>query len=139
MRAWPALALFSSFLFAVAGCGKKAMPSPRSVETTAPVCGLCAEKIGDRVNLAWRTAGCGKGAPAARFVVYRFREKSENEPCPKCPRPFSVAGTVEAKPGGVSQGLYSEQVEAGYRYVFKVVPVADSGKQGPESDEVPIE
>lgn len=122
----------------VAGCGKKGPPVPPPTIPPLTVEGLEGEREGDRVFLTWTLAGADPAQLRATqgFAVYRSKTSLGGESCMVCPLVFERVGDVplafdnRGRPGK-DLFRYSERVETGYRYIYKVAAV--SGGVGPYS------
>ncbi|MBW1989084.1 MAG: hypothetical protein JRI97_06010 [Deltaproteobacteria bacterium] len=128
-----AVLLLAAALFA--SCGRKAPPVPPGAPVPAAVCGLSATVENGRAVITFSGEPCGEGARAERFLVFRCRRRLQAQPCPECPCPYSLAGSLDnPRPGGQPARLtYAEDLKPGYAYRYKVVPVGEAGVRGAES------
>jgi hypothetical protein len=116
------------FVLLVLGCGKKAPPVPPRQKKPPAVNDLRASIDGDILKLTW-TIPREKGTimpSLSGFIVYRSKMLLSGSDCKNCPVPFKRVADIpiEAKdPEYMKKGnsTYTETVEKGYRYVYKVI------------------
>ena len=126
------------------GCGKKGPPRPPRRPLPPAVKDLAYTVHNDIVNLSWTVPGKGESssaAPPAAVKVFRSRLSAEEANCKNCPIRFAVSGDVpihekrseKYKPIKMS---YTEFVEPGYRYIYKVTVFDEYGMSGKDSNVV---
>jgi hypothetical protein len=124
------------------GCGKKGPPRPPRRPLPAAVKDLEYSVRNDIVELNWTVPGKEENrsvAPPASVKVFRSRLSAEEADCENCPVRFTVSGDIpihrkrseKSKPIRMS---YSEFVEAGYRYIYKVIVFDEYGIGGKDSN-----
>jgi predicted small lipoprotein YifL len=127
-------AVLAAILF-LAGCGKKGPPVPPDIAPPPPVENLKANLSGNRAQLSWEAPESGDSAAEPDgYLVYRSKKSAESD-CGDCPDIFEKVADVSAKTG-IFRGLadtatYSETLEKGYVYRYKVMVYSD---RGPASD-----
>lgn len=120
------------------GCGKKGPPIPPERPRPPAVKDLAYTVHNDIVKLSWTVPGEGKServAPPAVVKVYRSRLSAEEASCKNCPIRFAVSGEIpiykkrseKTEPVKMS---YTEFVETGYRYIYKVIVFDEYGFRG---------
>lgn len=135
----PAL-LTLSVLFAL-GCGKKAMPAPPNRTMPPAVSDFRGELSDGRVKLSWslsgragETADAKPAVPLAEVRVYRSRLPIEEGGCKNCPLPFEPLARLAPPSGGTGKMGYSDRLDRGFRYTYKIVLVGENDAVGPDSD-----
>ena len=124
------------------GCGKKGPPRPPRRPLPPAVKDLAYTVRDDIVELSWTVPGKAEGrsvAPPAAVKVYRSRLSAEEASCKNCPIRFAVSTDIpihkkrseESRPIRMS---YSESVERGYRYIYKVTVLDEQGIGGKDSN-----
>ena len=131
----------SSFLWI--GCGRKGPPRPPRRPLPPVVKDLAYTVHNDMVELSWTVPGAeGRSAsPPAAVKVFRSRLSAEEASCENCPIRYSVSGDIpihkkrseKAKPTRMS---FTEFVEPGYRYIYKVTVFDEYGIGGKDSNVV---
>jgi hypothetical protein len=139
-RLWWVVACWAVLLLWVAGCGKKAPPvAPQSRPLTA-VTDLKAMLDQGHVRLTWTHSPDNRYAKA--YVVLRAQRELSRPECNDCPRVFQKVGSLDLT-GAIRDEKhtldFSENLAAGFRYIFSVRPVHSSGAQGPDSNLVIVE
>jgi hypothetical protein len=117
----PSSLLFFSLLVlltAMAGCGKKAMPSAPDTRPVPPVTDLSHEVGGGYVHLEWRVPTDIIGGVA---VVSRSRTKISDDMCDGCPLVFQQIAVLEIPPNRSAPQTYREPLSPGFRYTYRVV------------------
>jgi len=138
------------FLFTLAGtsllwlgCGKKGPPRLPPQTLPAAVKDLSYRIDHDMVKLKWTVAGNndhGVSYPAA-VKLFRSKQSAEESSCEKCPIRFSEIADlpVQLKPSGQSESstmTFTEVLERGYRYIYKVIVYNRDGLGGKDSNTV---
>ena len=128
----------------VLGCGKKGPPRPPRRPQPPVVKDLDYTIHNDIVELSWTVPGRDEKAefatPAA-VRVFRSRLSAEEADCENCPVRFTVSDDIpirkkrseKSKPVRMS---YSESIEPGYRYIYKVAVLDEYGIGGRHSNMV---
>jgi hypothetical protein len=135
------LVLAGSSLFWI-GCGKKGPPRPPRRPLPPAVKDLEYTVHNDIVELNWTVPGKAESlnaAPPATVKVFRSRMSAEDASCENCPIRFAVSGdipihkqrTEKFEPIRMS---YTEFVETGYHYVYKVAVFDENGIGGKDSN-----
>jgi hypothetical protein len=135
------LVLAGSSLFWI-GCGKKGPPRPPRRPLPPAVKDLEYTVHNDIVKLSWTVPGNAESrnaAPPATVKVFRSRMSDEDASCENCPIRFAVSGDIpihkqrseKFKPIRMS---YTEFVETGYHYVYKVAIFDENGIGGKDSN-----
>lgn len=131
LRAWVTLAGLMVLLSFPAACGKKAPPAPPTAVPPPPVRDLEGEVEAGVVRLRWSHPG----GNVEWFRLYRYRAGLDEPACEECPIRFRRIADLPAQPEGMA---YAAPLPEGYRYRFKVVPVARGGLSGADSNPVEL-
>jgi hypothetical protein len=120
------------FLFPA--CGKKRAPVPPRERPPAAIKDLKEAVQGDQLTLTWTAPSLKK---LAGFYVYRSK-KPVNEPeCKDCPVLFTrVASILLETVEDTSLFSYTETIEAGYHYIYKVTAYSVAGLVSNDSNYV---
>jgi len=126
-----------SFALLVISCGKKGPPIAPKYTIPTPVTDLQGKVEGDTVILNWTIPENVKGI--AGYIVYRNRIALSEPECPTCPVLFERVIDVpvlEKEPDKMKDKVmsYSETVEKGFRYIYKVNPYMEGGRIGKDSN-----
>jgi len=124
------------------GCGKKGPPRPPRRPLPPAVKDLDYVVDNNIVKLSWTVPGKEESrdaAPPAAVKVFRSRMSAEDASCENCPIRFAVSADIpvykqrsdKSKPIRMS---YSEFVETGYHYVYKVTVFDENGIGGKDSN-----
>jgi hypothetical protein len=124
------------------GCGKKGPPRPPRRPLPPAVKDLDYVVDNNIVKLSWTVPGKEESrdaAPPAAVKVFRSRMSAEDASCENCPIRFAVSGDIpihkqrpeKSKPIRMS---YTEFVETGYHYVYKVTVFDKNGIGGKDSN-----
>ena len=124
------------------GCGKKGPPRPPRRPLPPAVKDLEYTVHNDIVKLSWTVPGkeeSRSAAPPATVKVFRSRMSAEDASCENCPIRFAVSGDIpinkqrseKFKPIRMS---YTELVETGYHYAYKVAIFDENGIGGKDSN-----
>ena len=115
--------IWLAVVFLAGGCGKKGPPKPPSGNRPPPVTDLAYSVTEDTIKLSWtvpRTTGTAKSAVTG-FLIYRYQQPAHERECPSCPVIFRQVGDVPARgQPGVTQLVFTQTIELGYRYIYKV-------------------
>jgi hypothetical protein len=129
----------SSFLWI--GCGQKGPPRPPRRPLPPQVRDLAFTINDGAVELTWTVgdrAERGVASPAT-VRVFRSRLSAEEAGCKNCPIRYTVSDdipilkrrTEESEPVKMR---YTEPVETGYRYIFKVIVYDENGNGSRDSN-----
>jgi len=142
---WMPLLLLFIFLMPalLAGaCGKKGSPLPPLREAPVAVAEIDVRVEGDVLMLSWPLAPYRSAAHVrpAGFRVYRDAEKHGDIECPDCPPRFQMAADIsfDAIPDDRSRATYTEKLESGYQYRFRISPYMEDGTEAGPSDIITI-
>lgn len=124
------------------GCGKKGPPRPPRRPLPPAVKDLEYTVHNDIVKLSWTVPGkeeSRSAAPPATVKVFRSRMSAEDASCENCPIRFAVSADIpihkqrseKSQPMRMS---YTEFVETGYHYVYKVTVFDENGIGGKDSN-----
>ena len=124
------------------GCGKKGPPQPPRRPQPPVVKDLDYTIHNDMVELSWTVPGRDEKAEVATPAavrVFRSRLSAEEADCENCPVRFTASGDIpirkkrseRSKPVRMS---YSEFIEPGYRYIYKVAVLDEYGIGGKDSN-----
>lgn len=123
-------------------CGKKGPPRVPLRPLPPAVKDLAYTVHNDIVKLSWTVPGKEENrsaAPPVAVKVFRSRLSAEEANCENCPIRFAVSGDIpirkkrseRSKPVRMS---YTEFVETGYRYIYKVTVFDEYGISGRDSN-----
>jgi hypothetical protein len=118
------LLLMSAF----SGCGRKGPPVAPGVPELLPVAGLSHEISDGMVRISWETAKGGSASILTGYIVHRSVVPVDEESCEGCPVLFQRVAELDK-----TVLSYSEMVEKGNRYIYKVVSVSKYGTISPDS------
>lgn len=131
----------TSFLWL--GCGKKGAPRPPRQHLPAAVEDLSYRIDNDRVELEWTVAGTNDHSTSspAGVKLFRFKQSAAESSCEKCPMRFSEIADlpVQLKRSGPSESStmsFTEVLERGYRYVYKVIVYNRDGLGSKDSNTI---
>ena len=124
----------------LSGCGKKASPKPPSGNRPPQVTDLGYSISENTIKLSWTIPKTNDKAksPATGFLIYRSKQSSAEDDCPNCPIYFLKIEDVPVR-GGVSgkpepSVVFAQDIEPGYRYIYKVKAYDDDGVVGRDSN-----
>ena len=123
-------------------CGKKGPPRAPRRPLPAAVKDLGYTVRNDIVELNWTVPGKEQNrsvAPPVAVKVFRSRLSAQEAGCENCPIRFTVTGDIpidrqrskKSKPIRMS---YSEFIEPGYHYIYKVIVFDEYGIGGHDSN-----
>ena len=124
----------------LSGCGKKAPPKPPRENSPPQVIDLGYSISEDSVKLSWtipKTNDKDK-ASATGFLIYRSKQSVSEADCANCPITFikiedvPVRGGVTVRPE--SSVVFTQSIEPGYRYIYKIKAYGDDGVAGKDSN-----
>ena len=123
------------------GCGRKGPPRPPQRPLPPKVNDLAYSLRDDRVELSWTVPGAaaGSASPAAAVKVFRARLSAEEAACENCPIRYDLVGDIpiQKKQSDKSKSTrmsYTESIEPGYRYIYKVIVYDEYGIGGKDSN-----
>ena len=109
------------------GCGKKGPPVPPTGSRTPSVKDLTYEISQNTIKLSWTIPQPDETAqlPITGFLIYRSQQPVLEAACPNCPILFKHIGDVPFRgPGSGQSGkipiTFTQTIEPGYRYIYKV-------------------
>lgn len=124
----------------LSGCGKKAPPIPPRGDRPPKVLDLAYSISGNTIKLSWtipKTSDKAK-SPAIGFYIYRSQQSEIEADCPNCPIFFQKIGDVLVRSGAPGQPeaplVWTQTIEPGYRYIYKVKAFDDDGLAGRDSN-----
>lgn len=136
--------LAAVFLFF--GCGKKAPPVPPRQVPPPAVNDLASTVDGDLLELTWTYSmgEANKSAGVSGFIVYRSKRKLSEPECADCPVAFERVKDIPVRvtdAENVIKGVmtYTEFLERGFRYRYKVTVYTHQGTAGSDSNIVDFE
>ena len=141
---WMAISLLvlvgSSFLWIA--CGKKGPPRPPRRLLPPAIKDLEYTVHNDIVKLSWTIPGkeeSRNAATPAAVKVFRSRLSAEEASCENCPIRFTVSGDIpihkkRSEKSDLIRMSYTEFVEPGYRYIYKVTVFDEYGLGGRDSN-----
>ena len=127
----------------IGACGKKGPPQPPSGNKPPQVRDLAYSITGKTIKLSWTlpaTTATAK-SPVAGFLIFRYQQPAHERECPNCPVIFKQVGDVPARRGGSGQPgltplIFTQTIERGYRYIYKVKAYDDGGTASRDSNSV---
>jgi hypothetical protein len=123
--------LFSlALMFLFTSCGKKGVPTPPRELPPPSVGDLSMELSDDLLTLTWSVPKGKKKVVSgySGFLVYRSKKALSEEECKGCPILFSRVADVpiaNEMPGDAM--TFSETIEKGFRYIYKVTLYTNAG------------
>ncbi len=130
---------FSVFL---SGCGKKAPPKPPFQEEPPIVDDLSYSLDGDRLKLTWSIPK--EKLDLGGFYVFRSKKMVSESDCKNCPVTFKRVADISLEYDSEYFGkdgkiFYTDTLEEGYRYIYKVVVYTNNGVIGKDSNIVDLQ
>jgi hypothetical protein len=120
------------FLTTIAGCGKKAPPTPPGVAPIPTVSDLSYEVDGAGVHLEWTVPMDMAGGEA---IVSRAGIKLSDDMCDDCPLVFQkVAAVPIYEQGSALKQAHRDSPSPGYRYTYRIVLKTDDGRTSAASN-----
>ena len=132
--------IWMTSVFMLSGCGKKALPNPPSGNKPPKVIDMVYSISETTIKLSWTIPKASDKAksPVTGFYIFRSKQSSIEADCPNCPVQFLkigdilVRGSVSGKPE--RSVVFSQTIEPGYRYIYKVTAYNDDGVAGQDSN-----
>ena len=127
-------------IVAMTACGLKKDPVPLAEPTAPAISNLAHTLEADTATLTWSVPqGDEFRSHVAGFVVYRSKENAEKEKCEGCPILFSPVADLQVDLKSQSGPdpevfTYSEQIEKGFRYIYKTTVLMKSGAASSDSN-----
>ena len=126
-----------------AGCGRKGAPQPPQQSVPARVNDLSYRINNDKVELRWTVTAAdhpGASDPAA-VKLYRFKQSAEESDCKKCPIRFTEIADLPVQKKRFEKSRsstmsFTDALEQGYRYIYKVIVYSQDGVAGRDSNTV---
>ena len=130
-----------SFLWV--GCGAKGPPRPPELRSPPAVKDLSYTIQNQSVALSWTVQGADdrSASSPAGYKVFRSKLSAEEANCEKCPIQFAEIGDIpiqikrSEKPESTRM-RFTEVLEPGYRYIYKVILYDQDGQGGKDSNTV---
>lgn len=142
-RKWIAafLLMLAGSNFGWIGCGQKGPPQPPQRPLPPAVKDLSYVIQGEMVELSWTVpiTESRKASSPVAVKVFRSRLTAEEAGCEKCPVRFALSGDIpiHQKRSVKSKTVrmrYTEAVEPGYRYLYKVIVLDEYGISSQDSN-----
>ncbi|MCU0597886.1 MAG: hypothetical protein MUE70_01340 [Desulfobacterales bacterium] len=133
-------AILICVLLAVA-CGRKDLPLPPKIIEPPVVEKIKADLNGDKLQLTWPIPKTDEADALAGFYVYRSKEKAGAPPCSQCPVRFDRAADIAYDSVSLmieKNAVYSEKLEKGCQYKYRVTTYSAYGDEGLPSEEVTV-
>jgi hypothetical protein len=125
------------------GCGKKAPPRPPQRRSPPAVKDLSYAVDNRIVELSWTVQGADDRSASAPvgYKVFRSKLSAAESNCEKCPirfaeiadLPIQMKRSEKAKP---TRMRFTEVLEPGYRYIYKVIAYDEDGEGSQDSNTV---
>ena len=124
----------------VASCGKKGPPEPPKGNRPPRVRDLGYSTDKNSIKLTWtvpQTTAKAKNK-AAGFLIFQSKQTAEDRECLSCPIKFTQIGDIPAGTAGagLTPLVFTNDLEPGYRYIFKVKTYDDEGLVSRDSNYV---
>lgn len=134
------IAIFSILLcIVVFGCGRKAPPVPPGQVRPPAVDDLSSSIDEDMLELAW-TIPDEKGkisSDLGGFIVYKSKTSLSESDCKGCPVLFKKIADIPIEEKDINKKIiYRENLEKGYRYIYKVTVYTDNEVTGKDSNQI---
>ena len=85
---------------------------------------------GNTIKLSWTIPQTSEKAksPVAGFLIFRYQQPAHERECSNCPLIFKQVGDVPARgQPGVTSLVFTQTIELGYRYIYKVKAYENGG------------
>jgi len=124
------------------GCGRKAPPVPPGQARPPVVDDLSSSIDGDMLELAW-TIPDEEGkivSGLGGFIVYKSKTSISESDCKGCPVLFKKIVDIPIKEKDINKKItYRENMEKGYRYIYKVTVYTKTGAFGKDSNYIKLD
>jgi len=125
------------------GCGQKGSPRPPQQPSPVAVKDLSYNIDNDILKLSWTvpvTDDHRASFPAA-VKLFRFKQSAEESNCEKCPIRFTEIADLPVQMSRAEKSRsntmgFSEVLERGYRYIYKVIVYNKEGIGGKDSNTI---
>ncbi len=121
------LAMILATVAVMGGCGKKGPPEPPTGSRPPRIKDLGYGVSQNTLTLSWNIPRPDEKAqlPIAGFRIYRAQQSVSERECANCPILFKEIGDVPARGTGSGQTgqapiMFTDTIESGYRYFYKV-------------------
>jgi hypothetical protein len=133
------LVILTTLMILLFACGKKGPPVPQTFVPPPVVTGLQVILEDDIATLRWPIPEWEEEGEdfLTGFHVYRSQTAVETS-CEDCPVRFKKLADIPIK-NNTSAGSYTETLEPGFQYSFKVSGYTDNGYEGDKSETVTID
>ena len=134
------IAIFSILLCTAVfspGCGRKAPPVPPGQVRPPAVDDLSSSIDGDMLELAWTLPDEKEKIASGMtgFIVYKSKTSLSEPDCEKCPVLFKKIADIPVQEKDINKKIiYRENLENGYRYIYKVTVYTKTGAFGKDSN-----
>jgi len=135
------LILFFCCFFICFSCGRKAPPLPPNSFEPPVVQNIEAKYDGDKLKLTWPKPEGKAEEEVGGFYVYRSKEKPGSI-CKECPVRFDKIAQIAHDPVSAvfeKRITYTETLEKGYHYKFRVTSYSIYGDEGAPSEVMDID
>jgi len=93
---------------------------------------LAYSVTGNTIKLSWTIPQTTEKAksPVAGFLIFQFQQAAHEKECPNCPVIFKRVGDVPARGAGqpgTAALVFTQTIQPGYRYIYKVKAYDDEG------------
>ncbi len=119
------------------GCGVKTPPVPPRSEPPPAVTDLAGTIEGDTIRLRWTLPAWEPDQDElVGFRIYRSRIPLSEVFCEDCPITFDLIDEVPITRENRETGImtYTDRLEKGNRYIYRILPTTEQGLIGPESN-----
>jgi len=138
--------ILAALTFLLSGCGRKAPPVPPGRIPPPIVNDLSRQMEENTLKLTWSIPKHeGKRPRKLKGVrVYRSKEPVSEAACPDCPKQFKRVADIPIVEWNDTAGkkkavmTYSESLEKGYRFIYKVAVYNRDGNTGGDSNTVDL-
>jgi len=133
--------IFLTAAIIIGACGKKGPPKPPSGDKPPQVRNLAYSITGNTLKLSWTLPATTAKAKSAvtGFLIFRYQQAAYERECPNCPVIFKQVGDVPARRAGSGQPgvaplIFTQTIEPGYRYIYKVKAYDNEGTASGDSN-----
>ena len=136
-----AVICWTAAIILVSGCGKKGPPVPPTGDMPPKVMDLDYRISNNILELSWTVPQTSSEAksPVTGFLVFGSKQTTIEADCPNCPIFFREIGdipvrTMDREQGKSSRMAFTQTIEPGFRYIYKVRAYDDDGIAGKDSN-----